>query len=77
MGTRFELAIVMDEAQQSEAQLRAIGELALREIDDWYQRLTRFEADSWLSHVNRTAADEAVPQAEATASENRTRVGAR
>ena len=61
MGTRFELAIVMDEAQQSEAQLRAIGELALREIDDWHQRLTRFEADSWLSHVNRTAADEAVP----------------
>ncbi len=61
MGTRFELAIVIDEAQPSEAQLRAVGELVLREVGDWHQRLTRFESDSWLSHVNRTAADEPVP----------------
>jgi thiamine biosynthesis lipoprotein len=61
MGTRFELAMVIDEARHSAAHLRAVGELALREIDDWHQRLTRFEAGSWLSHVNRTAADEPVP----------------
>ena len=36
------------------------GESALREIEDWHQRLTRFEPDSWLSHVNRTAAHEPV-----------------
>ncbi len=61
MGTRFELAIVIDESQPSMTHLRALGELALREIEDWHQRLTRFEPDSWLSHVNRTAADEPVP----------------
>ena len=58
MGTRFELAIVADESASRD--LGAIGELALREIEEWHQRLTRFEPDSWLSHVNRTAAHEAV-----------------
>jgi len=61
MGTRFELVIVIDEALHTRTHLRAAGELALREIEDWYHRLTRFEADSWISHVNRTAADEPVP----------------
>ena len=52
MGTRFELAMVGDERVDVEA----VGELALREIEDWHGRLSRFEPDSWLSHVNRTAA---------------------
>ena len=38
----------------------AVGELAIREIEDWHRRLTRFESDSWLSHVNRMAAHEPV-----------------
>lgn len=61
MGTRFELVIVIDEARHPAAHLRAVGELALREVEDWHRRLTRFEPDSWLSHVNRTAADDPVP----------------
>ena len=59
MGTRFEVAIVTDEF--STVDYGAVGELALREIEDWHQRLTRFEPGSWLSHVNRTAAHEPVP----------------
>jgi FAD:protein FMN transferase len=55
MGTRFEAAIVVDEHSRLDAE--AIGELALREIEDWHSRLSRFEPDSWLSHVNRTAGD--------------------
>jgi thiamine biosynthesis lipoprotein len=58
MGTRFELAIVTDELTATDC--GAVGELALREIEEWHQRLTRFEPDSWLSHVNRTAAREPV-----------------
>ncbi len=61
MGTRFELAIVADAATSRAVDAEAVGELALREVEDWHQRLTRFELDSWLSHVNRTAADEPVP----------------
>ncbi len=56
MGTRFELALVTDTTPD----LRAVGELALREIDEWHQRLTRFEPDSWLSHVNRSASRESI-----------------
>lgn len=56
MGTRFELLLVGDGTPASAAAIGAVGELALREIEDWHQRLTRFEADSWLSHVNRSAA---------------------
>ena len=44
----------------SDVDAKAVGELALREIEEWHQRLTRFEPDSWLSHVNRTAAYEPV-----------------
>ncbi len=54
MGTRFELAIVTDEP--ATVDVGAVGESALREIEDWHRRLTRFEPDSWLSHLNRTAA---------------------
>lgn len=56
MGTRFELALA-DDGRRPVADLRAIGELVLREIEEWHQRLTRFEPDSWLAHVNRTAAN--------------------
>ena len=58
MGTRFELAIVTDERTTMDCE--AVGESAVREIEEWHQRLTRFEPDSWLSHVNRTAAHEPV-----------------
>jgi len=56
MGTRFELALAVD-GRRPAAALRAIGELVLQDIEEWHQRLTRFEPDSWLAHVNRTAAD--------------------
>ena len=55
MGTRFELALVVDERGTRDAE--AIGEMALREIEDWHGRLSRFDPGSWLSHVNRTAAN--------------------
>ena len=58
MGTRFELAIVADAARAVDVE--AVGELALREIEDWHRRLTRFEPDSWLAHVNRSAAHESI-----------------
>ncbi|MEO6224023.1 MAG: FAD:protein FMN transferase [Vicinamibacterales bacterium] len=58
MGTRFELALVKQSL--ATVDLRAVGELALREIEEWHLRLTRFEPGSWLSHVNRTAAHEPV-----------------
>lgn len=60
MGTRFELALAAMDRPASVAELKAVGELALHEIEDWHRRLTRFEPDSWLSHVNRTAPHEAV-----------------
>lgn len=59
MGTRFELALVSCGSPGEPGHLRAVGELAIQEIDDWHRRLTRFSADSWVSHVNRTAATEA------------------
>jgi FAD:protein FMN transferase len=58
MGTRFEVAIVTDGLATVDC--GAVGESAVREIEEWHQRLTRFESDSWLSHVNRTAAHEPV-----------------
>jgi thiamine biosynthesis lipoprotein len=58
MGTRFELAIVTDEP--ATVDVGAVGESALREIEEWHRRLTRFEPDSWLCHVNRTAAHDPV-----------------
>ena len=58
MGTRCELAVVTDGLAAVDCD--AVAESALREIEEWHQRLTRFEPDSWLSHVNRTAAHEPV-----------------
>jgi thiamine biosynthesis lipoprotein len=68
MGTRFELAIVAEAtadvrkapASAWAVDVKAVGELALREIEEWHRRLTRFEPDSWLTHLNRTAAHEPV-----------------
>lgn len=59
MGTRFEVALVARGVAASSMHLRAAGELAIDEIEEWHRRLTRFSADSWVSHVNRTAAAEA------------------
>lgn len=58
MGTRFELALVGQDVRDTPVHLRAVGELAIQEIEEWHRRLTRFSADSWVSHVNRTAATE-------------------
>jgi len=58
MGTRFELAIITDPNGRVDAE--AVGEVAIREIEDWHRRLSRFDADSWLSHVNRSASREPV-----------------
>lgn len=51
MGTRFELLIL-----EPVGSARAVGELALEEIETWHRRLTRFAPDSLLTHINRTAA---------------------
>lgn len=61
MGTRFELVLPLNAGQAFRpADLQAIGELVIAEIDGWHHRLSRFSADSWVSHVNRTAAQEPV-----------------
>jgi thiamine biosynthesis lipoprotein len=57
MGTRFELVLV----GENEVRLRSAGEEAIREIEDWHRRLTRFSADSQLSFINRTATVRPVP----------------
>ncbi len=49
MGTRFELAI----EGRSEPDLRAAGEEALREIELWHDRLSRFLPHSDISRLNR------------------------
>jgi thiamine biosynthesis lipoprotein len=56
MGTRFEAVLHGDDG----AFLRAAGEAALMEIEDWDRRLSLFRRDSLLSFVNRLAADHAV-----------------
>jgi thiamine biosynthesis lipoprotein len=56
MGTRFEIVI---EAPETPA-LRAVGELAVREIEALHTRLSFHATDSLLSHVNRTASGSAV-----------------
>lgn len=58
MGTRFEVAIATEGLPPND--VAAVGDLALREIEEWHQRLTRFEPDSWLAHVNRIAATQPV-----------------
>lgn len=56
MGTRFEIVLVAGPPSWSEADLRAAGETAIDEIDEWDRRLSRFAPDSLVSHINRTAA---------------------
>jgi thiamine biosynthesis lipoprotein len=56
MGTRFEIVIVGHES----AGLRAIGELAISEIEVLHAKLSYYATDSLLSHINRTAAGSAV-----------------
>jgi len=48
MGTRFELVVPGEES----AALRAIGEEALREIQHWHGRLSRFLPESDVSRLN-------------------------
>ncbi|MFN7019812.1 MAG: FAD:protein FMN transferase [Phycisphaerales bacterium] len=53
MGTRFEIVLPGEESPW----LRAIGEEAVREIELWHSRLTRFQPDSDVAGLNlrRTA----------------------
>ncbi len=57
MGTRFELVLAGDEPHR----LRAVGELALREITECHSRFNLFDPGSWLNTINRRAGDESVP----------------
>lgn len=52
MGTRFELVL----AGAVESRLRAAGEAALAEIEEWDRRLSLFRSDSLLVHLNARAA---------------------
>jgi FAD:protein FMN transferase len=54
MATRFEF--VLCAPGMAEHDLRAVGEEALREVEEWHRRLNRFEKSSELSFINRTAA---------------------
>ncbi|MBM4109281.1 MAG: FAD:protein FMN transferase [Phycisphaerae bacterium] len=51
MGTRFEVVL----AGGPDAFLRAAGDAALAEIEQWDRRLSLFRPDSTLAHVNRHA----------------------
>lgn len=51
MGTRFE--IVIDDAETVRS--RAVGELAIAEIERLHRQLSYFAADSLVSHINRNA----------------------
>ncbi|MHC4216965.1 MAG: FAD:protein FMN transferase [Planctomycetota bacterium] len=57
MGTRFEIVLDGDDPRR----LRPIGETALAEIEDWHDRLSRFDPGSFVSHINARAARAAVP----------------
>jgi thiamine biosynthesis lipoprotein len=57
MGTRFELVLEGDDPHR----LRPIGEAALAEIEDWHDRLSRFDPGSFVAHLNACAAREPVP----------------
>jgi thiamine biosynthesis lipoprotein len=56
MGTRFEIVLDGDDPHR----LRPIGEAALHEIEDWHDRLSRFDPGSFVSHINARAAREPV-----------------
>lgn len=49
MGTRFEFALCGEDA----ARLRSAGEEAIREVELWHDRLSRFQPDSEVSRLNR------------------------
>jgi len=49
MGTRFEIVL----PGENEQGLRAVGEEAIREIEEWHRRLSRFEPGSDTSRLNR------------------------
>ncbi len=51
MGTRFEVVLSGDVG----ARLRAVGEAALAEIEDWDARLSLFRRESLLSRINANA----------------------
>jgi thiamine biosynthesis lipoprotein len=56
MGTRFELALLAVDDHLEPRSLRAAGEAAIDEIDEWHRRLSRFAPDSLVAHINRSAA---------------------
>lgn len=56
MGTRFELVLAGDQPHR----IRAVGELALREITECHARFNLFDTGSWLNTINRRATREAV-----------------
>ncbi len=56
MRTRFEFVLVGDE----ERFLRAVGEEALREVEELERLLSRFRADSDISRINRQGARQPV-----------------
>lgn len=51
MGTRFEFVL----QGEDEGQLRAVGEEAIRVVEEWHGRLSRFEPGSDVSRLNRDA----------------------
>jgi FAD:protein FMN transferase len=51
MGTRFELVLLGED----ERELRAVGEEAIREIEEWHWRLSRFEPGSDAVRLSRDA----------------------
>lgn len=53
MGTRFELVLAGDDPHR----LRAVGELAMREITECHARFNLFDPGSWLNTINRQAYD--------------------
>ena len=59
MGTHFELLI--SDGEKSSADLKALGEAAMEQIDSWSRRLDVFARDSQVSALNRDAAGGAVP----------------
>ncbi len=52
MGTRFEFVL----QGEDEGHLRAVGEEAIRVVEDWHGRVSRFEPGSDASRLNRDGA---------------------
>ena len=62
MGTRFELVLDGDDPHA----LRAVGEMALREVTECHTRFNLFDPGSWLNTISRRASEEAVELDELT-----------